>query len=173
MYRKKQQKSEKFSDFSSPEDKDVSNLRNLFFKVKRKYNLSTPELITKIEEKEVVVPVVIFNNNLSSLESVVKYLKENLNLATKEIAKLLNRNEKTIYQAYSSSKEKLQEEFKEEESKFYIPISILRERKLGVLESIVKFLHEVPKLKFSEISRLIQRDQRTIWTAYSRANKKL
>ena len=152
---------------------DVLQLKQLFFKVKRKYNLSTPELITKIEEKEIVIPITIFNNNLSSLESVVKFLKENLNLTVKEIASKLNRNNKTIYQAYSSSRKKQQQEFKETQPELYIPISILANRKLAVLESITKFLYESSKLNFSEISRSLQRDPRTIWTVYSRAKRKV
>ena len=151
---------------------DFTQLKNLFLKVKKKYNLSTPELIIKIEEKELLVPIEIFHK-ISSLEAIVKYLKENLNLSVKEIASKLNRNEKTIYQAYSSSNKKLPEKFKELESKFYVPISILTERKLGVLEAITKFLHESSKLTFSEISRLLQRDPRTIWTVYSRARRKI
>ncbi len=172
MYRKKEEKNEKFQDFSSSNNDDIISLRQLFHKIKKKHHISTSELLTKIEEKEAVVPTTIFSSKRSSLESVVKYLKENLNLTIKEIASKLNRNEKTIYQAYSSSRKKQQEKFKEAESKFYIPVSILAERNLGVLEAVTKFLHETSKLKFSEISRLLQRDPRTIWTVYSRARKK-
>ncbi|MBI2507681.1 hypothetical protein HYV89_01900 [Candidatus Woesearchaeota archaeon] len=54
---------------------------------------------------------------------------------------------------------------------FSVPVSALTDRKLGVLESVVKFLKENYELNYSEIGRLLGRDPRTVWTAYSRGKK--
>ena len=147
----------------------ILELRKLFISIKEKYHLNSPELLNELEEKEVLIPVSIFSRKLSSLETIVKYLKENLGLKNKEIASLTKRSVKTIYQAYNSANEKTRKKFEVKESKYYIPVSALTNRKLGVLESVVKFLKENYELNYSEIGRLLGRDPRTIWTAYSRA----
>ena len=59
----------------------------------------------------------------------------------------------------------------EEKKELFLPISVFK-NKLSTLEIVVKYLHETEKLSFSEISRLISRDERTIWHAYRRSVKK-
>ena len=141
-------------------------LRKLFISIKERYRLNSPELLNKLEEKEVLIPVSIFSEKLSSLETIVKYLKENLELKNKEIGKITKRSVKTIYKAYSSANEKARKKFEIKEARYYIPASALTNRKLGVLESVVKYLKENYELNYSEIGRLLGRDPRTIWTAY-------
>ena len=175
MNRKKEKNFEKTRDFSNSISKDPEflKLKQLFSQTKEKLHLNGVELLTKkIEIKETLIPANIFSEKLSSLETIAKYLKENLGLKNKEIAKITKRSAKTIYQAYNSAKEKFDKKFEIKESKFYIPISALTNRKLGVLESVVKFLKENYELNYSEIGRLLGRDPRTIWTAYSRGKKK-
>jgi hypothetical protein len=53
-----------------------------------------------------------------------------------------------------------------------IPLKILQDRGVAVLEAIVEYLKEEKKLKYSEIAILLNRDQRTIWTVYNRVKKK-
>lgn len=52
-----------------------------------------------------------------------------------------------------------------------LPISIFRNR-LSSLEIVVKYLHENEKRSFTEIAGLLNRDYRTIWSAYQRAVRK-
>lgn len=183
MYRKKEVKKEKISDFSSQ-----NNTKEVYEALKKEYNINSedlikfykiqkffektknlsPELIKQLEEPG--IPLSIFSKELSCLESITKYLKENLNYTNKQIAKLTKRSEKTIWQAYNSSKKF--PKFKLEFSKYYLPLSILSNRKFAVLESVVKYLRETLKLSYSEISKLLHRDERTIWTVYSRVKKK-
>ena len=182
MYRKNSKKSKKNDDFSSSKTiydelkRNNINYNDLvkFYKIKKvfdEFKEITPEIIKKFEEK-IEVPVSIFSKKLSCLETVVKYLRENLNLSNKEIAKLIKRSEKTIWQAYNSARKKYSSKFFIEFSKYYISVSVLSDRKLSVLENIVKYLHENFELNYSEIARLLCRDNRTIWTVYSRARKK-
>jgi len=131
------------------------------------------ELIKKGEKPETVkIPVHIFNNKLSSLETIVKYLKENLSLKYSEIAKLLNRNDRTIWTTYSNSKKKLSKKFAIKENKFFIPVSVISNRSLSVLESIVCYLKDDCNLKYSQIALILHRDQRTIWTVHNRGGRK-
>jgi len=53
-----------------------------------------------------------------------------------------------------------------------VPVSVLSDRTLSVLEAITEYLHEKRSLTFHEIAVLTKRDDRTIWTCYSRAKKK-
>ena len=58
------------------------------------------------------------------------------------------------------------------DDRLIIPASVLRDRRLSILESIVEYLHDHKNMRFSEISRLLGRDQRTIWTVYNRCRVK-
>lgn len=54
----------------------------------------------------------------------------------------------------------------------FVPLSIFANRKLGCLESLVKYLHE-NDMKFSKIAKLLKRDTRTIWSSYNAALRKV
>jgi DNA-binding CsgD family transcriptional regulator len=175
MNRKKENKLIKdivFSSLDFENDTEFLKLKEIIEKIKAKYNTSNSDILNKIEKKEILIPCEIFNENLSGLETICKYLKENLNLKNKEIASLLNRNERTVWQAYDSSKKKLPNKIIIEFSKYYFPISILTNRDYAVLESIVKYLKEIQNLKYHEIAILLKRNDRTIWTVYQRSLKK-
>ena len=53
----------------------------------------------------------------------------------------------------------------------FVPLGIFKDRSLTVLEALVHYLKD-SGFTFKEISLLINRDQRTIWTVYSRAKGK-
>ena len=55
---------------------------------------------------------------------------------------------------------------------YKIPVSIFKESKLSPFETIVKYLREEMKLTYHQIGILLNRDERNIWTVYSRAKKK-
>jgi len=54
-----------------------------------------------------------------------------------------------------------------------IPSFIFRDRELAALEAIVIYLKDSHGMTYAQIARLLNRDQRTIWTTYTRAKKKL
>ncbi|MDD9952762.1 MAG: sigma-70 region 4 domain-containing protein [Candidatus Woesearchaeota archaeon] len=53
-----------------------------------------------------------------------------------------------------------------------IPSFIFRDRSLAALEAIVVYLKDSQGLTYAQIARLLNRDDRTIWTTYTRAKKK-
>jgi hypothetical protein len=53
-----------------------------------------------------------------------------------------------------------------------IPSSIFRDRSLAPLESISEYLKDQCGMSFHEIAVMLNRDDRTIWTCYTRAKKK-
>jgi DNA-directed RNA polymerase specialized sigma24 family protein len=54
----------------------------------------------------------------------------------------------------------------------YIFFLIFKNKELTIFESIISYLRE-KEIRYSEIARLLNRDQRNIWTIYSRAGKKM
>ena len=125
----------------------------------------------------ILIPLSIFSSSLGSLESITKYLRETVGLRNCDIAGFTNRDERTIWGSYSKALAKSAEILPagdaDSHSGIMLPLSILNNRELGVLESISFYLKEDQKLKYSQIARLLQRDQRTIWTAVSRAKRKI
>jgi len=125
------------------------------------------------KEAESLIPLSIFDNEkLSALESVTKYLKETKKYKHSKIAGLLNRNDRTIWATYNNAKKKMPEEFDHKPTDIFLPTTIFLDRKLSVLESITVHLKEQRGLRYSEIAKLLQRNDRTIWTVYNRACKK-
>ena len=115
------------------------------------------------------IPLTIFNSGLSPLESIVRYLKETKLQRTSSIAKLLSKTQSAISLAYKNS---LQKEFSFKPTKYVIPINIFSQNKhLSILEAVVFYLKQNGKT-LAEISEIIDRDPRTIWTLFDRAKKK-
>ena len=54
-----------------------------------------------------------------------------------------------------------------------VPCCIFKERSLGILEALTKYMKEDLDLKYKEIASLLNRDNRVIWMTYSNARKKL
>jgi len=134
--------------------------------------------------ENLTLPSAIFTKKLGCLEAITKYMKDNLKMSYSEIANILNRNERTIWTAYKKAIEKEPETINLERTIMLLPIiklekillvfptSIFENKSLTTLESIIIYLKE-NGMKYSEISKLLNRDQRNIWTIHSKAiNKK-
>lgn len=142
---------------------------------KNKHNLNDYELIDlildqKTETKD-AIPTDCFNKKLGSLETITKYLKENKNMTTKKIAEMTGRTTSTIINTYKKAKQKQPEQLTPK-SDILIPIKIISNKKLSVLENIAVYLKEERKLKLRQIGKLLQRSEKTIWTVYNRAKKR-
>lgn len=157
-------------------DKKQLKLINQYISDLKEKNLSSDEIIqelSKLEKIEYYIPIEIFDNSkLAVLESVTKYLKENLNLSYHEIASLLNRNDRTIWVTYSKASKKLESKFIIRKIKFEIPISIFFNRRFSPLESLVRYLKSKFSLKNHDIAILLNRDDTTIWTICNRLKRK-
>ena len=126
------------------------------------------------------IPLCIFKQDrLSSLEIIVKYLRENQGLKFKDIASLLSRKEIPISTTYRNSLRKYQERLDITSNEF-IPIRIFKEslrgnstKKLSILETIVLYLKKDLDLRICDICSLLNKDHSTIWTTHKRAIDKL
>ena len=133
-------------------------------------SLTKEELIDIIiSEKQEKIPITIFLNELAPLESVVKYLKENRGMTIKKISEKLNRSDKTIWTTYNNAKNK---KLDIRDTEYLIPISFFA-KKTSILETVVYYLKKNHDLTLHQIALLLQRDDRTIWTIYHRAMKKI
>ena len=126
---------------------------------------------TKGKGEKINIPLEIFKQNIGPAEALCKYLKENKGLRFSEIAKLLNRDQRTIGLNYRNALRKKEEKIVIKE-KGLVPIDVFSDRKLSVLESLVYYLRE-GGFKNEEIARILDKDPRNVWTLYSRAVKKL
>ena len=164
----------KSSDYTSSnitKDPDYQTFKLLYEKLKVKYKFQVHELASVLEKKELLLPSCIFNEKISAFESIVKFLKENRGIANKEIAIVLGKSQKSVWQCYNNCKQKYSSQFKIVASEYYIPVSALK-NELTILESVVSYLKDVLNLKFHQIGLTLKRDERTIWTVYDRAKKR-
>lgn len=148
------------------------SFRSALISIQRESNLSTSQIIELID-KEIFLPASVFSNRkLGVLEIIVKYLREERGLSLKQISVMLKRDNRTIWSSYNQAKKKQKTQLAISESDYLVPVSIFSNRGLGVLEVLVLYLKKRYKLKFSDIGRLISRDQRTVWTVHRRASLK-
>jgi len=150
----------------------LEKAKELLLEIKKRYKLTFDE-IKELLKEELSFPVDILNKKLTVLESVVKYLKEERKFSLRKISGVLKRDERNVWHVYDKAKKKYPKKFIVKKSEIYIPISIFHDRRLSVLEAIVVYLKDSLSLTYHQIAVLLSRDDRTIWTCYSRAKKKL
>lgn len=122
--------------------------------------------------KETLIPLSILKNN-SSLEAIVVYLREILSLKFSDIAELLNRDQRTIWVTYANAKKKKTVLDLENTSQLHLPLNMFTSRNFSILETIVFYLRTTYTLTFNQISDLLGKNYRTVWTVYKRALKKI
>lgn len=150
-------------------------LNKLVLTISKKFDLSKEEIVELLKESKADVnniPVCVFVKDLSALEAIVKYLKEVQELRYSEIGEKLNRDQRTVWSTYHKAEKKHPRKFVIEDSGYFIPVNIFRERLYGVLEVLVHYLKEHYHLRYSEIGVILERNQRTVWTVYQRYKKK-
>jgi predicted DNA-binding protein (UPF0251 family) len=171
----------KKKDFSREIDSSkIQDFSNKFVHfLEKEYGLGKDEIkgiMSKAEKKsakEIRIPVSIFDNEeLSILETICKYLKEELMLNFHKIALSLNRNDRTIWATYNNSLKKRKEKLVVGKSEISIPLSLLKNRKFTAYELIVLHLKDSCKLNYHQMGILLRRDERNIWTTYQKARKK-
>jgi DNA-directed RNA polymerase specialized sigma24 family protein len=151
--------------------RDVEKLLK-FYKKHKKQLEETPEFEEESESEEIKIPLEIFRQELSPAEVVCKYLKENKKLKFSEIAKLINRDQRTVWINYRNAIEKKKAKIKVKENLVVVSVGIFVNRKLSILESIVKHLRE-KGISNSRIAEMLNKSASNIWTLNSRATKKI
>ncbi|MFH1212085.1 MAG: sigma factor-like helix-turn-helix DNA-binding protein [Candidatus Woesearchaeota archaeon] len=149
---------------------DFTRLKVHFEQVAAEHNLDSFQLFHKINGNH-PVPCSVFCKRLSPLESVVKFLHEQFGYSFTEIAKMLGRSPKTIWQTAHNAMRKYPEHFILSQE-FMIPASIFSQREKSIFRAAVSYLHDEYKLSFAKIAKLTERDQRSVWATYHRDSRK-
>jgi len=159
-------------------DKEIDAINTFVQAILEKNDISFNKLVEILRQKRgektvIKVPCCIFKErSLGILEALTKYMKEDLDLKYKEIASLLNRDNRVIWMTYNNARKKLKKRLAADKETIWIPVFIFTDKKFGLLESLTKYLKEDIEMTNHQIARALNRDNRTIWTSYSRAKKK-
>ena len=122
-----------------------------------------------LEMEQTLIPVSIFATELSPLESIVRYMREELNFSVKKVRKTLQKSSSAVNLALRNGQKK---KFNFEKSKYKIPIeNFTQDKGLSILEIVVSYLKE-QDLGVTEIGSILNRDPRTVWTIGDRARRK-
>jgi len=184
--KRKKKKPTKLPDLLDFKDLDKADLQELITILEKeyrdKYGIELQELLvnfrkTKIDNKLklIKIPTIIFKQGISPAEALSKYLKENKGMKFSEIAKLLNRDERTIWINYRNASKKKKEKIvfdKEKDKLISVPVSIFRDRRLSILESLVLYFRE-KGFSNPDIANVLGKGSNNIWTLYLRAMRKL
>jgi DNA-directed RNA polymerase specialized sigma24 family protein len=159
--------------------KEMHEIQELFRQhLKEQHNIDTDEpfdiesVKEHLETKQTLIPITIFSHRLSALESIVKYLRENEQLRNSQIAQMLGKSPASTWITYRNAKQKLAKSLTAEKTDLFIPTGALATG-LSVLESIAYYLKQRHGFSYSKMGRLLNRNERTIWTVCNRARKKL
>jgi DNA-directed RNA polymerase specialized sigma24 family protein len=174
------EKGMRYSEIGKLLDRDQRNIWRIYSRVKKKPINNVESLETKVqdlsyyESKEGInIPISIFNKDLGVLESLTKYMKEDLDLSYNEIAEYLHREKSTIWSACNKANEKHKGKLEQRDllNEVYLPLEIFENKEFTPLESIINYLKQ-KGMRYSEIGELLDRNQRNIWNIYSRIKKK-
>jgi hypothetical protein len=173
----------------SKEPDSINESLAIIKEISQKHNINFKQIeeLLKNRDKYIAVPVSIFRSSLlGPLEALVRYLKDVMDYNFSKIAKLLKRDETTIWMTYHNSLEKsktlvLDLEMKDVDFKgmnvkreeLIVPLSVFFSRQISILEALCLYLKENFGLNYHDIGLLLERDERTVWTVVSRARKKL
>lgn len=124
---------------------------------------------------QILIPSTIFcDRSLSFLESLVEYLKEQFKLSYHEISVLTNRDERNIWTLYNRAAKKRNERepIVGKAHIVNIPLSVVTDRSLSILEVVVEYMREKALFTNHEIAVLLNRSDKTVSTVYMRTKKK-
>jgi hypothetical protein len=159
---------------AKPHGEALDALNTFISTLMESYSLSYQDVIYLLNKKRIegeiqAVPVEIFRDRkLGILEILAKYLKEEKNFRYTDIAKILSRDERTIWVSYKNAVQKKKSRFVVPETKYWVPLSIFANRKLGLLQVLVVYFKEKFGLSNHAIAVLLNRDSRTIWSVYNK-----
>ncbi len=128
--------------------------------------------VKKSRHPKILLPIEIFSQELSPLEAVVTFLKQDKSFRYSEIAALLNRDIRTIWITHVNAKKKQEQLLIPLRSAIKIPVFILSDRKFSILEALVLYLVEIRNISLTNVSRITKKSTSTIWTVLYRAKKK-
>lgn len=120
-----------------------------------------------LEPPVLQIPLSVYSQDNSALQATVRYLHDRLSFPFARIARILNRDQRTVWSSYRQSKP-LELPL---DTALLIPVSIFSDRRYSMLESLVGHMAGQGK-GVTEIGRLLGKDPRTIGTVKHRLARK-
>jgi DNA-binding CsgD family transcriptional regulator len=120
-------------------------------------------------EEKVLIPISIFNTKLTALESVVKYLRDDLGYSNAKTAKMLMRSSQTVWITYRNATRARPGRVTILKSDNDLPLEIFATKE-SILAAIVAHLRK-RGLTYSSIAKSLKRSPRTIATVSNRTKK--
>lgn len=159
-----------FSGLLSQEAEGISVVSEWDEYFKKRYNLSIGKILEAASKWQnyISIPVTAFNRPSGGLESAVRFLREVHKLKFSEIAKLLNRDPRTVWTAYRKSKAKEPFYVPPRRTKYQIPVRTLSSRKHTVMESVCYVLKEHYHMRNHDIAKAIGRTDPYVWITLRR-----
>jgi hypothetical protein len=93
------------------------------------------------------------NKELNAINTFIENFIERHNISFEEVFELLSK-------------------LREKKKVTLVPSFILRDRKLGILECVTKYIKEEFRLSYHQIAVLLKKDDRVVWVTYNKAIKK-
>lgn len=150
----------------------IQLLHSILLKLKSR-GLREEVFLNNLNPGEIYVPLSVFCRKLGNFEAIIKYLKEDLNLSNKRISSFLARDTKTVWNIYERAKKKYKARFPPHNGTYFFPLSLLKDRRFGVLEILTSYLRDNLDLSYHEIATHLRRDDRTIWSTYQNYKQKV
>jgi len=149
-------------------------LRALLKKLQDENKLDVSQLVDVFQEvkQEKTIPLSIFAKKLHPAEALCKYLKENEKLSNQEIAKLLGRDQRSIWATYKRAQESNLPQFSKKKELYQIPFPVFQDTRFSFLESVVFYLTEVHRLPTREIAKLLETSRNSVAVLLKRARLK-
>jgi DNA-binding CsgD family transcriptional regulator len=155
------------------QQKSIRKLERIVSQIQRyklHEHLSQEELLELLSEKSIlpeIIPISIFHNeNLTPFEAIVKYFKEEETLSLTKISQILNKSSQTIWFTYHAALQKMPDRLEIEPCQA-LPIRIFQNTKNTIAGAVVAELRR-SGMRYCDIARALNRDERTVWTIYSR-----
>ena len=137
--------------------------------------ISLQEAVQMVQARNCTgIPVSIFNSRLGALESIVKYMKEELLLDYRTIAMILHRNEGPIGVTYRRASAKHSGHL-DTSSIEMIPFDLFSNQSLEGLSVFELIAYHLAKKGhgWHEIAAILHRHDKTVWTVLDRAKQKM
>lgn len=166
----------KFNILDSLCSKDALSLTKLILRyTQNRFHMTSADVFEMFSKQEnsvsnIFLPATLFSSELSPSEALVVYLKDNFGFKLSEIAKLVDRDERSLWGNYNRAKSK--GELHIEKTSYLIPLEIFKDRSLSVLEHVVLYLKENYNLNIQTISKLLKKQSTTIWSVFNRIKQK-
>lgn len=115
------------------------------------------------------VPIAAFRSDLTPLETIVKFLREERGMRLVDIAAVVGRDQRAIGVTYARVARKMPGPLPGGSSHVLFPAVLLRDEALTPAEHVVRFLRDAG-FSHAEIARMLGRDGRTVWTLDARSH---